>query len=128
MPKAKILLVPITPEVLRRYEGLIVCRESGLVRIKKVYTGQRMDYHSIDNPNEPLYGHLSAGFYAVVAWEVRGEEQHHYEIMQSNIRRALDFIPKHASGRFVTEVPQKYFTSLINIWINEHGEASLFSL
>jgi len=87
-----------------------------------------MDYHYVDNPNEILYGHLSAGFYAVVAWIVNDKDQLHYEIMQSNIRKALDFIPKHASGRFVTEIPQKYFTSLINIWLNEHGEASLFPI
>lgn len=124
MPKAKIILSPITPEILRKYDGLIVARETGLVRIKKVYAGQRMDYHFLDTPNELLYAHLSAGFFAVVAWAIREEEQLHYEVMQSQMRRALDFIPKHANGKFITEVPQKYFTPLVNIYLNEHGEAS----
>lgn len=124
MPKAKIILTQITPEILRGYEGRIVARESGLVRLAKIYVGQRMDYHFLDTPNELMYGHLSAGFYAVVAWAMREEEQLHYPVMQSQIQRALDFIPK-VHGKLVVDSPQKYFTSLINIWINENEEASL---
>lgn len=127
MPKAKIILTQITPEVLRQYEGRIVARESGLVVLKKVYVGQRMDYHFIDNPKEMLYGHLSAGFYAVVAWSMNDKEQLHYHVMQSQLQRAIEFVPKQ-HGKLVVSSPEKYWTPLVNIFLNEHEEASLVRL
>lgn len=125
MPKAKIILVPIEPHHLRGYENQIVARPSGLVRIKKVYAGQNMDYYFLGKEKEIVYGHLNLGFYAVVAWACRDEEQFHFPVLQSRIEYMADrFLPKNSHGMYVVDVPGKYFGPLIHVYLNEYEEAS----
>jgi len=79
MPKAKIILTQISPQTLRGFEGRVVARQSGLVKIVKIYgASERMDYHFMNKPNEMLFGHLSSGFFAIVAWMLKDEEQMYY--------------------------------------------------
>lgn len=123
---AKILTVPLTFPMLKDREGLIVARETSLVRIKKVAFTKEIQYSFLDAPNEIVYGKFNmVGFYMLAAWAFKTEESEFFEIAQKDIVKVAEFVAKDKNGRFITSGDARYKVPRVNIHLDENRRAYL---
>lgn len=122
--KGKIVLSLISPGLIKSYEGLIVARPTGLVRIKRVYLGNRLDYCFLEDETAIVSGNIRVGFYAVVAWFPfeKDEELLYLPVAQSEVRFLSHYLPKQGYS-FLTQPPYSTSGKFIKLFINERYEA-----
>lgn len=117
------MLVGVSPLLIKEYEGLIMARPTGLVRITKIYLGNRLDYHFLDDPTATVSGNLRIGFYAIVAWFPfeKDEELSYLPVAQSEIVALSQFLPKEGYY-FLTQTPYSTRGPLKSLFVNEKLE------
>jgi hypothetical protein len=117
----KIVGVELRKEQLRGYEGKIVARPTGLIKIQKVYLKDRIDYCFLDKESETVYGNSNMPLFDIVGWDFLHEEQGFFPIMESQKKYTVEHL-KRRNGLFVFTPPDKFQVNPVKMFLNEKDE------